>query len=325
MSEHDSLPAHPLRVAVIGAGGVGGYFGGRLAQAGHDVTFLVRGATLDALGTRGLRVESLLGDFTVHPVQATDDPTDVGVVDAVLVAVKAPQVPEVARSLAPLLGPGTAVLPLQNGVEATTQLAAALGKERVLGGLCRIIRAIDEPGVIRHSGGQPSVTFAELDGHLSERVGRLRRAFEAAGVAVEVPEDIEVAIWEKALFVSSLGAVAAVARATIGELRDRPETRGLIEQGMREVGALALARGVRLRPDVVERSMAFVDTLPASGTTSLQRDIEAGRPSELDDQLGAIVRLGQEVDVLTPVYTFAWACLTPQERRARFGRAPAVR
>ncbi|WP_221089015.1 2-dehydropantoate 2-reductase [Deinococcus aquaedulcis] len=312
----EALPSR-LRVAVVGVGGVGGYFGGRLAQAGHEVTFVARGATLAALQTQGLRVFSALGDFTVQPARATDDPGHVGEVDAVLVAVKAGQIPHVAHTLNPLLGPGTAVLPMQNGVEAADQLAAALGEAFVLGGLCRIISAIEAPGVIRHSGGHPSVTFGEFSGQRSDRVQRLQQAFEAAGVTVDLPTDIRVAIWEKALFVSSLGAVAAVARATIGELRALPETRALIERAMQEVATVAHARGVPLPGNAVAAALAFVDALPAAGTTSLQRDIEAGRPSELDAQLGAIVRLGREAGVPTPVYDFAWRCLLPQERRAQ--------
>ncbi|MDQ4042919.1 MAG: NAD(P)-binding domain-containing protein, partial [Actinomycetota bacterium] len=174
-----------MRIAVFGTGGAGGYFGGRLARAGEDVTFIARGEHLRALCEHGLRVESVKGDFEIQPVQATDDPEEVGEVDVVIVGVKAWQVPEVAKALRPLVGPGSYVLPLQNSVEAASQLAAVLGPEHVLGRLARIFSSVVEPGRVRHVGGPASVAFGELDNRPSERVERLRKAFAQAGVTVE--------------------------------------------------------------------------------------------------------------------------------------------
>ncbi len=307
-----------MRIAVFGAGAVGGYFGGRLAQAGEDVVLIARGEHLAAMKADGLRVESVAGYFVVDPVQATDNPNEVGLVDAILVAVKAWQVPEVAREMRPMVGPETFVVPLENGVEAPSQLAAVLGEEHVLGGLCRIISALVEPGHIRHAGISPTVTFGELDGQRSERAERLRDALQRAeGVTPEIPPDVRVAMWEKFLFIAALSGVGAVTRAPVGVLRSLPETRRMLEHAMEEILAVGQARGVSLPREVIAETMAFIDGLPRDGTASMQRDVMAGRPSELASQNGAVVRLGREAGVETPLHAFITHSLLPQERRAR--------
>lgn len=306
-----------MRIAIVGVGGVGGYFGGRLAQAREEVIFIARGDHLRALQTEGLRVESVKGDFIIQPAQATDDPASVGAVDAVLVAVKAWQVPQVAEQLRPLLGPETMVVPLENGVEAPDQLAAVLGARHVLGGLCRIISFITGPGQIRHAGIEPYIAFGELDNQPSERVQRLQRAFERAGVQAEIPANIQVAMWEKFLFIVALSGVGAVTRAPVGVIRGLPQTRLMLEQALHEARAVGLAHGVPLAEDAISKILALVDRTAAESTTSMQRDIQDGRPSELDYQTGTVVRLGQEVGVATPLHTFIYHSLLPQERRAR--------
>jgi 2-dehydropantoate 2-reductase len=306
-----------MRVAVFGTGAVGGYFGGRLARAGEDVVFIARGAQLRALRDQGLRVDSIAGDFVVRPVQATDDPAQAGVVDVVLVGVKAWQVPEVAQAMRLLVGPETFVVPLQNGVEAPSQLAAVLGAEHVLGGLCRIVSLVVEPGHIRHAGLEPYVAFGELDNRPSQRAQRLRQAFARAGVAAEIPADIQVAMWEKFLFIASFSGVGAVTRAPAGVLRSLPETRQMLERAMHEVLAVAGAREIALPDEAIPKTMALIDSLPPGGTASMQRDIVGGRRSELESQNGAVVRLGQEVGVATPLHAFIYHSLLPLELRAR--------
>ena len=306
-----------LRIAVIGAGAVGGYFGGRLAQAGAEVVFVARGAHLTALRTQGLRVTSLAGDFTLDRVTATDSPAEIGPVDYVLVAVKAWQVPEVASTLGPLLGPETAILPLENGVEAADQLSQVIGPERVLGGMCRIISFVAEPGVIRHVGATPLVALGEFDGRRSARLVRLQEALDRAGVSVETPADIVATLWEKLLFIAPFGGVGAVARAPIGVIRALPGTRRLIERAMQEIHTLAQARGVRMADDTVTRALAYIDTLPPASTASLQRDLAAGRPSELEALIGVVVRHGAAAGVATPVHAFLHYALLPGELRAR--------
>jgi 2-dehydropantoate 2-reductase len=307
-----------MRIAVFGTGGVGGYFGGRLAQAGEDVVFVARGAHLDAILRDGLTVESIEGDFAVRPANATSDPGTAGPVDVVLLGVKAWQVKDAARALRPLLAGGGFVVPLQNGVEAADELAAELGPERVVGGLCKIFSFLAGPGRIKHAGVAPRIEFGERDGRRSERVERLRAAFEkAAGLSVATPGDIDAALWEKFLFIAPLSGVGAVTRMPAGVLRAVPESRELLESAMTEVFVLARARGIGLRNDAVARTMAYVDGLPADGTASMQRDVLEGRPSELDYQTGAVVRLGREARVPVPVNEFIYRALLPGERRAR--------
>jgi 2-dehydropantoate 2-reductase len=306
-----------MRIAVFGTGAVGGYFGGRLAQAGEEVLFIARGKQLQALRDQGLRVESLKGDFLLRSVQVTDDSVQVGVVDAVIVGVKAWQVTEAAQACGPLVGPDTFVVPLQNGVEAPDQLAAVLGAEHVLGGLCRIVSFVVALGHIRHAGMEPYVALGELDNRPSQRAERLRSAFQRAGVAAEIPPDIHVALWEKFLFIASFSGVGAVTRAPAGVLRSLPQTRHLLRQAMYEVRAVAVARGIALPEETIERTMVLIDNLPPAGTASMQRDIMEGRPSELESQNGAVVRLGQEVEVATPLHAFIYHSLLPMELQAR--------
>ncbi len=307
-----------MRIVVFGTGGVGGYFGGRLAQAGETVTFIARGKHLQALREHGLRVDSLKGDFVVQPVQATDDPAQVGPVDVVLVGVKAWQVREVARAMRPLVGPETFVVPLQNGVEAPAQLAAELGQPHVLGGFCRIVSFIAGPGHIRQAGGDPYLAFGELDNRPSERAERLRQVFaRTVGVTAEVPANIQAAMWGKFLTITAWSGLGAVTRAPVGVWRSLSETRQMWLEAMHEVLAVAQARHIALSEENVRKATAYVDSLPPHATASMQRDIMNGRPSELSLLSGGVVRLGQAVEVPTPTHTFIYHTLLPLELQAR--------
>ena len=306
-----------MRIAVVGAGGVGGYFGGRLVEAGEQVVFLARGLQLQALRTTGLTIESPRGNAVLGPQRASDDPAELGRVDAVLLCVKTWQLADTVPALHPLLGPETCVVPFQNGVEAADRLVEMLGPAPVLGGVAKIVAFMEAPGCIRDVGGPTAAAFAELDNRPSPRVDRLRDAFLRARLDVEAPTDIRAAVWAKFLFVASAGGVGAVARQPIGVLRRVPETRGLLEGAMAEIAALAGALGVCLPDAIVARTMAFVDTLPAEGTASLQRDIADGRRSELDAWSGAVVRLGRQANVPTPIHGFIYDSLLPAELRAR--------
>jgi len=306
-----------MRLVVFGAGGVGGYFGGRLAAAGEDVTFIARGEHLRAMRSAGLKVESPDGDFRLERVRATDDPSEAGEADVIVLCVKAWQAPEAARAMRPLVAQRTTVLPLQNGVDAPAQLASELGAEHVLGGLCKIVSYVVAPGRIRHAGFAPSVVLGELDDRRSERVEEITRAFRRAGVEATVADDIHAAMWMKFLFIASYSGVGTVARATAGPLRTVPETRALVRRAMEEVYAVARARGVKMPHDSVEKSLAAVDALPADATASMQRDVVAGRPSELEAQSGAVVRLGREAGVEVPTHEFIYGALKPLELKAR--------
>ena len=306
-----------MRIVVFGAGGAGGYFGAQLTRAGADVIFIARGDHLSAIRKHGLCIESPAGEAAFRPTLATDDPTQVGKADVVLVGVKAWQVTQAAEAIRPMIGPETFVVPLQNGVEAPSQLAAALGSEHVLGGLCGTFSWVTAPGRIRSVGAGNYIKFAELDNRPSDRAEQLRRVFERAGVNAEIPSDIHKALWQKFLLVTSFGGVGAVTRAPIGIIRTIPETRRLLEQCMQEVLALARARQVALADTVVADTMTVVDSLAARGTTSLQRDIMDGKPSELEFWNGAVVRLARDVEVATPLHEFIYQCLLPQEMQAR--------
>ena len=307
-----------MRIAIVGVGAVGGYFGGRLAEAGHDVVFVARGETLSRLRTHGLQVSSVLGDFVIADPRVVGDPNEAGpVVDVVLLAVKAQHVREAARFLTPLVGSRTAVIPLQNGIEAPSLLAEILGPEHVLGGLCKIFSTRIAPARIQHAGFEPVLIFGELGKANGERVELIRSALEPVnGMTVVTPDDIEAALWEKFLFVTPLGGVGAVARAPAGVLRKVPETRRMLRAAMEEIVALALKRNIALSAGAPDRVFEIIDALPAGATASMQRDVMAGEPSELEYQTGAVVRYGEASGVPTPVNFAIYAALLPSELRA---------
>jgi len=306
-----------MRFAIFGVGAIGGYFGGRLAEAGADVVFIARGDTLRALHSTGLRLTSISGDFLLSPVNAFEDPAQIGTVDVVLLGVKTWQVPEAAKAMQPLVGPNTIVLPLQNGVEAAAQLAEVLGGGHVCCGLAKIFCYLAEPGHVQHSGIDPYIALGECDNGRTERVQELCRILQRAGIRAEIPADIAAALWEKFLFVASWGGIGAVSRAPIGVLRTMPGTRRMLEQAMREILDVARARNIDLQEDIVARSMGFIDSLPPAGTTSMQRDIAEGRPSEIDAWNGAAVRFGDEAGVDVSLHKFIYDSLRPLELKAR--------
>jgi len=306
-----------MRIAIFGTGGVGGYFGGRLAQASEDVTFIARGEHLRAIQIKGLKVDSLNGGFVIDPAKATDDVNEVGEADLVIVGVKAWQVPEAAGAMKPMVGPKTTVLPLQNGVDAVGQLTAELGPDRVIGGLCKIVSFVVGPGHIRHAGFAPSVVIGESDNRRSDRVVAIVNVFNDAGIETTIAADIEAALWMKFLFIASFSGVGAIANAPAGVLRTDPELRGQMVHAMEEIFALAQARGITLPPDAIETVMAGVNALPEDATSSMQRDIAAGKPSELESQNGAVVRMARESGVEVPTHEFIYAKLKPLEERTR--------
>jgi 2-dehydropantoate 2-reductase len=304
-----------MRVAVVGAGAVGGYFGARLAQGGAELVVIARGTHLDAIRREGLRVTSVAGDAVVHPAECADDPTGLQPVDVVLLGVKAWQVADAAGILGPLLAPDGCVLPLQNGVEAPAQIDRAVGPGHALGGLCRILSEVVAPGVIEHSGVEPYVAFGELTGVASERTRRLLAAFERApGVRAELVPDIRVAMWRKFLLITAWGAVGSSCAATIGEILERPELRRRLLEAMGEILAVARAQGVPLTEGDVREAVHVLEKAPANGTTSMQRDLAAGRPSELDAQIGAVVRFGRALGVPVPYHG---AVLSDLQSRSR--------
>ncbi len=300
-----------MKIAILGAGGVGGYYGGLLARSGQGVTFLARGAHLAAMRSDGLRVESVHGDFLVRPAQATDDPAEVGPVELVLVAVKSYDLEAAAEAARPLVGPGTAVLPLLNGLDAAERLAAVLGDEPVLAGLTHISSSVAAPGVIRQISPVRRITFGERDGDISPRAKRVRDVLAASGAEVVLTPAVDVALWEKFIFIASISGVCCLARQPIGPVLDTAETRQLYVDALREVEAVGRARGIALAPDIVERTLQLTAGFAPETRPSLLVDLEAGRRLELEAMSGTVVHYGREVGVETPVHGVIYAALKP--------------
>ena len=289
------------RIAMMGSGAVGGYFGGRMAAAGCDVTFIARGVHLAAIREHGLRIESpALGDAWIHPAVASDDPGAVGAMDYVIVAVKLWDTAAAANALLPMLGPETTVLTLQNGA-GSPDLERVVGPQRMLGAVAFIGCAIAAPGVIRHVGTMQRVVVGELGGGSSLRVERLRDELERGGIEADVSDDIRRAIWEKFVFLVGLSAATAMKRAPLGAVRKDPEARELFLGAMTETAAVGRARGIALQDGLARDRLAFADGLPAEMTSSMHTDIERGNRLELEWLSGAVVRFGRETGVPTPI------------------------
>jgi 2-dehydropantoate 2-reductase len=307
-----------MKFAIFGTGGVGGYFGGKLAQAGEDVTFIARGGHLSAIQQTGLSVDSIGGDFLVHPAKATDSPQSVGTVDVVILAVKAWQLDDAVIQIKSLVGENTVIVPLMNGIEHMEILFNALGREHVLGGVCRISAFIAEAGRIKHVGIDPFISFGEWFGKNGERVARLYDAFKnIPGITTQASENIELAMWEKYLLISAFSGVGAVTRAPVGVFRSIPETRAMFRRALEEVVLVANSRGVGLTEASVQSVMDRIDLTQPDTMASMQKDVLAGRLSELESQTGALIRMARVADVSVPTHEFIYASLLPQEKKAR--------
>ncbi len=293
-----------MKFAIMGTGGVGGYFGARLAAAGEDVHFIARGAHLAAIREHGLKIESAHGDLHIDPAQATDDPATIGPVDYVFFTVKLWDTEAAGAVIGPLMGPETAAISFQNGVIAADVLSGILGAEHVMGGVAAIGAAIAEPGLVRHVGTMAKIMFGELDNRRSQRAGALLAACNAAGFEAENPEDIHKAIWEKFAFFAGLSGATALTRHDIGSVRGDPDTRALLEAAIEESVTLARARGVELGQGFTQSSMAFIDGLPEAMTTSMQRDLMAGNRMELDWLSGGVARMAAAAGVAAPTHSF---------------------
>ncbi len=297
--------------AIMGAGGLGAFYGGLLARAGHTVHFIARGAHLEAMQRQGLRVESdTAGDFTLDVVQATDDPGTVGPVDVVLMGVKAYDLTAAGEAIRPMMQAQTMVVPLLNGVDMAERIGAVIGMEHLLGGVVYASSNIMAPGHVRHVLNAPLV-FGELDGGLSDRVTALEATLRDAGLVVQASAEIRAELWRKYLFVSALAAVCGVVRLPTRAVLSYPATRELMAACMAEVAALAAASGVPLEPDIVAQTLAKADRFDPRHTVSLLLDLRRGRRLELDAMVGTVVRLGREHGVPTPVSAVLHAALVP--------------
>jgi 2-dehydropantoate 2-reductase len=290
-----------MRFVIMGAGGLGGYFGARLAAAGHDVAFVARGAHLAAIREHGLRVQSARGDLHLHDVVATDDPSSLQPADVIIIGVKLWDTEAAAEAVKPLVRPGTAVVSFQNGVSKDDVLSRILGRDAVIGGVAQIGVVIASPGWIKHTGTMAKLTFGELDNTRSARIEALLAACLGAGIDAEIPADINLVIWQKFAFLVPMSACTASMRSTIGPIRANPRARAFLSDITREVVAVGRALGVPLPDDFAEQRMAFVDTLPPEMTASMQGDLARGNRLELPWLSGAVVELGQKIGVPTPL------------------------
>jgi 2-dehydropantoate 2-reductase len=300
-----------MRIAVVGTGGIGGPYGASLAAAGADVTFIARGAHLAAIRENGLRVEGDRGETHIRPARATDDITGIGAVDFVLFCVKLWDVEEAGAQLRAILAPKTAVVPLQNGVDAAERLIPILGPEAVMGATAFVTGNIAAPGVIRQTGTYQRMTFGELDGRLSERGQRLREMCEAAGFEGVLSPDIRVPVWEKFLLLVPLSGLNALTRVPLGKWRDDPDLLALYEAALLETVAVGLAEGVRLPPDSVKKGMAMMRSMPPYHMTSMGNDLLRGSRLELPWFAGKVVELGRRHGIPTQVNGFIYTALKP--------------
>jgi 2-dehydropantoate 2-reductase len=313
-----------MRILIMGTGGVGGYYGGLLAQQGNEVTFISRGAHLYAIRHEGLKVKSIHGDFHVFPANATEDPAKVEPVDLVLFCVKTYNTDEAAEAIRAVVGPQTVVLSVQNGVDAADRIGKVIGSEHVIGGATWLSSAVEAPGVIKQISEFRRIVFGELSGGRSERIQSIFEVLNLTGIDVEISENIQKVLWTKFVFISAASAFGSLTRLPMGEYRSIPETRRLISGIMGEVEALARAQGIPLDPDIVQKSLAFMDDAAPHIKPSMQLDVESGHRTELESMIGVIGRKGRELGVLTPVADFAYASLLPVERKAwnEYGMPP---
>jgi 2-dehydropantoate 2-reductase len=290
-----------MRIVIMGAGGLGGYFGARLAAAGNDVAFVARGAHLAAIRQDGLRVTSAKGDLHLRDVVATDAPDSLAPADVVMVAVKLWDTEAAAQAIKPLVRPGTAVVSFQNGVSKDDVLRRVLGSDAVIGGVGQIGVVISSPGVIAHTGTMAKLIFGEFDNRRSQRVEALLAACVSAGIDAEIAADINLAIWEKFAFLVPMSACTASMRSTIGPIRTNPQAFGFLLDVMKEAVAVGRALGVALPGNFAEQRQAFIEALPSQMTASMAGDLARGNRLELPWLSGAVVELGEKAGIPTPL------------------------
>ena len=300
-----------MKFAILGAGAVGGYFGARLAEAGEDVSFMARGAHLEAIRSTGLRIESENGDAHIHPAQVSDDPAEVGPVDYVLFAVKLFQTEETAGFAKPLVGPNTTLVALQNGVECANVLSAVHGKEKVLNGTSYIAAVIAEPGLIRQTGTFASFAFGEQDGTMSDRGQRLKEAADKAGLNPTYSSNVESLVWMKFLLIATMSSITTSTRKPIGELRDDPDIQPVIVASLEESIAVGRAMGVDLPENAMEQQLKRIAEFPAAMVASMYHDLHANKPTELEWMSGAVRRFGKQCGIPTPTHDAFYAILKP--------------
>ncbi len=299
-----------MKIAVMGAGGIGGCYGGLLAQAGNDVTLIARGAHLAAIKEKGLQLIQPEADFTVA-VAATDDPSQVGPVDLVIFSVKAHQNSKAVPLIEPLIGEDTTILTIQNGVESADELGQDYGAERVLPGSAYLLSNITSPGVIKQLSLVPRVAFGESNGDRSQRAVAIRNSFCEANIEAELSDDISKALWSKLLYNSPANGMASAARLSPRDLIEYPHGAAMFRSAIQEVANVGTAYGIPFGQDDVQGAMDLITARPMGARGSMQADLEAGRPLELEAIVGSVGRIGRKVNVPTPVFDMLYTLLLP--------------
>lgn len=306
-----------MNILIFGIGGIGGYFGGKLAQSGFDVTMLARGEHLEMIKKNGIEVESINGNFKVKPNLATDKLTEVPTPDLVILGVKSWQIQEVAKQIKPILSAETMVLPLQNGANNVEKLQEVLNKKNILAGLCHLVSFVEKPGKIKHISFDPHITFGEIDNSNSERIKQLKSIFDKAEISNFNPKNIQLEIWKKFLFIATISGIGGLTRASIDKIRKSEYLYDLLQKTAQEIKLVANAKGILLTAEHLKNAFEIIDNQPPGTTASTQRDIMAGRPSELENFNGFIVKEAEKLKIATPVNKMIYECLLPMEREAR--------
>ena len=305
-----------MKITIIGPGGVGGYYAVKLKNSGHALNVLARGSALRAIKATGITLVGQNFTESAMPDVVTDNPEEIGISDLVILTVKAWQINDLTDRISSLVGPETTVLPVQNGVETFDNMRAKYGTN-VIGGLTRMVSFTEKPGRVRNLGGEVSVTIGENNGVISPRLGEVSKAFNEAGITCYTTSDIRKALWEKFLIMANMGGIGSVARVPIGTVLSIANTRDLLARAINEVIEVGKAAGISLDDESRRKTWAFISSLPPNSTTSMQRDIESGKASELEFMSGSVTRLGKKYGVQTPIHDFIYACLLPSELRAR--------
>ena len=309
-----------MEILVYGIGGVGGYFGGKLANAGFKVSMIARGEHLKQIQKHGLEVKSIKGNFKVEPKLATSDVSEVPKPDLIILGIKSWQIPLVASELKSVLKEETMILPLQNGADNYEKLIEVLPKKNVLAGLCFIVSFIQEPGKIKHAAYEPKIVFGEADNSQSDRVMKIHDILDEAGIENNVPENIQLEIWKKFLFICTVSGIGGLTRVPIDKIRDNKYLYQMMRDSAKEIIEVGKAKDVPLSDKHLEMVFEIINSQPEGTTASTQRDIMNGKPSELENFNGFIVKEGERLGVRTPVNRYIYECLKPMEEAARKSR-----
>jgi 2-dehydropantoate 2-reductase len=306
-----------MNILIFGIGGVGGYFGGKLAHAGFQITMIARGKHLDEIKKNGLQIESINGDFKVKPFLATDNLAEVTAPDLVILGVKSWQITEVAHQLKPIIGEDTMILPLQNGANNVEKLLEIFPKKNVLAGLCHIVSFVEKPGTIKHVAFEPRITFGEIDNSNSGRIQQLKSLFNKAGITNLNPENIQLEIWKKFLYITTVSGLGGLTRVAIDKIRESEYLYDLLQKTANEIKLVGNAKGIPLTDQDLEKTFQIIQNQPSGTTASTQRDIMDGRPSELENFNGFIIYQAEKLKISTPVNKMIYECLLPMELKAR--------